>query len=79
MITLVLGELYGMDSQKELMQTIEELRRMGMSDGDIQVILDRSKTESESDFPQAKDIEPTVKGFVDTMNRWGDLVEKGGE
>lgn len=35
--------------------------------------------ESEVDFPQTKDIEPTVKGFVDTMNRWGDLVEEGGE
>ena len=36
------------------------------------------KAESEG-FPQAEDIEPTVKGFVDTMNRWGDLVEEGGK
>ena len=47
MITLELGQLYGMDSEKELMQTIKELKNTGMSDGDIQVILDRSKTESE--------------------------------
>ncbi len=47
MITLELGQLYGMDSEKELMQTIKELKNTGMSDGDIQSILDRSKTESE--------------------------------
>ena len=45
MITLELGQLYGMDSEKELMQTIKELKNTGMSDGDIQAILDRSKTE----------------------------------
>ena len=43
MITIELGQTYGMDSAKELMQTIEELKRMGMSDEDIQAILDRSK------------------------------------
>ena len=31
-------------------------------------IIDKYMTESESDFPQAKDIEPTVKSFVDTMD-----------
>ena len=34
---------------------------------------------AEKDFPQPEDIEPAVNGFADTMNRWGDLVEKGGE
>ena len=47
MITLELGQLYGMNNEKELMQTIKELKNTGMSDNDIQVILDRSKTESE--------------------------------
>lgn len=47
MITLEIGQLYGMNSEKELMQTIEELKNIGMSDNDIQVILDRSKTEIE--------------------------------
>lgn len=47
MITLEMGQLYGMDSKKELMQTIKELKNIGMSDDDIQVILDRSKAESE--------------------------------
>ena len=47
MINLELGELYGMDSIKELMQTIEELRSMGMSDIEIQAILDRSKEQTE--------------------------------
>ena len=47
MITLEMGQLYGMNSEKELMQTIKELKNAGMSEDDIQVILDRSKTESE--------------------------------
>lgn len=52
MITLEMGQLYGMNSEKELMQTIKELKNTGMSDNDIQVILDRSKAESE---PQESD------------------------
>ena len=47
MITLEMSQLYGMDNEKELMQTINELKNMGMSDNDIQDILDRSKAESE--------------------------------
>ena len=43
MLTLELGELYGMKDVKELMQTIQELQRMGMSDDEIQKILERSK------------------------------------
>ena len=43
MINLELGELYGMDNVKELMQTIKELQDMGMSDAEIQAILERSK------------------------------------
>ena len=46
MINIELGELYGMDNVKELMQTIEELRSMGMSDAEIQVILERSKEQT---------------------------------
>lgn len=48
MITLKMGELYGMESEKELMQTIKELQDMGMSDEDIQALLDRSKEEIKS-------------------------------
>ena len=47
MITLEMGQLYGMSSEKELMQTIKELKSTGMSDDDIQVILNRSKAKSE--------------------------------
>lgn len=47
MINLELGELYGMDSIKELMQTIKELQDMGMSDAEIQAILERSKEQTE--------------------------------
>lgn len=43
MISLDLRQLYGMDSEKELMMAIEELRKMGMRDDVIQTILDRSK------------------------------------
>lgn len=48
MITLDMGQLYGMNNEKELMQTIKELKNTGMSDGDIQVVLNRSKSESEN-------------------------------
>ena len=47
MISIDLCQRYGMDSEKELMTAIDGLRKMGMPDSDIQVILDRSKTESE--------------------------------
>ena len=43
MISLEMCQRYGMNIEKELMTAIEELRKMGMSDSDIQVILDRSK------------------------------------
>ena len=48
MITLKMGELYGMESEKDLVQTIKELQDMGMSDDDIQAVLDRSKEENKS-------------------------------
>lgn len=47
MITLELGELYGMDSYKDLMDTINELKENGWKDSEIQEILDRSKTKME--------------------------------
>lgn len=47
MITLEIGQLYGMNSEKELMQTIKELKNIGMPDNDIQVILDKSKEDKE--------------------------------
>lgn len=47
MIRIELGELYGMDSEKDLLQVIANLQNMGMSDLEIQDILDRSKAESE--------------------------------
>lgn len=43
MLTLELGELYGMSNEKELLDTIEQLRKFGMSDADIQAVLERSK------------------------------------
>ena len=49
MINLEFGELYGMDSVKEVMQTIKELQDMGMSDSEIQAILERSKKKAESE------------------------------
>ena len=47
MISLEMCQRYGMNSEKELMTAIEELRKMGMPDIAIQVILDRSKAERE--------------------------------
>ena len=49
MINLELGELYGMDSVKELVHTIKELHDIGMSDSEIQMILERSKNKAESE------------------------------
>lgn len=49
MITLELGELYGMDNVEELMQAIKELQDIGMSDSEIQAILERSKNKAESE------------------------------
>ena len=49
MISLEIGELYGMESEKDLMQTIKQLQDMGMPDEHIQAILDRSKEENKSE------------------------------
>lgn len=50
MISLNMRQLYGMDSEKELMTAIEELRKMGMPESNIQAILDRSKEESKDEM-----------------------------
>ena len=43
MLKLVIGELYGMDSIEQLMSTIQDMRNLGMTDEEIQKVLDRSK------------------------------------
>ncbi len=43
MITLELGELYGMDSYEDLLDTIKVLKEHWWSDSEIQEVLDRSK------------------------------------
>ena len=43
MITIELNELYGMENEKELMNTIQELKAIGMTDEEIQECLNRSK------------------------------------
>ena len=43
MLNLEIGELYGLKSQRELIEAIQACRNMGMSDAQIQEILDRSK------------------------------------
>ena len=43
MLKLVIGELYGMDNIEQLMSTIQDMRNIGMSDEEIQAVLDRSK------------------------------------
>lgn len=48
-INIELGNLYGMNSEKELMETIEELRGIGMPDEEVQKILDRSKDKKEDE------------------------------
>jgi len=43
MISLELGELYGCDSQEELLQCIENMRSIGFSDEEINQMLEESK------------------------------------
>lgn len=43
MLKLEIGELYGMDSIEQLMSTIQDMRNIGMTDKEIQEVLDRSK------------------------------------
>ena len=45
MINLELGNNYGCDNQDELLTTIESLKSMGMSDEEINEILNRSTNE----------------------------------
>ena len=42
MITLQMGQLYGMNNEKELMQTIKELKNTEMSDDDIETTVKKS-------------------------------------
>lgn len=46
MIDIELGEMYGMDSYKDLVETINYLKRLGFTDNEIQKILDKSKNKS---------------------------------
>lgn len=43
MISIEMGELYGMTSPEKLIESIENLKNIGMSDAQIQEVLDRSK------------------------------------
>ena len=43
MIKIDLGELYGCKSYEELIKTINYMKRMGMSDEQMQEILNKSK------------------------------------
>lgn len=54
MITIDLRESYGCENQKELMQTIQELQSMGMSDEKIQKILERSKQNDSNRYGYTK-------------------------
>lgn len=47
MLKLVIGELYGMDNIEHLMKTIQDMRDFGMTDDEIQEVLDRSKEDTE--------------------------------
>lgn len=45
MIKIDLGELYGCKSYEELIQTINYMKRMGLSDKQMQELLNKSKDE----------------------------------
>jgi len=48
MIYLELGNNYGCDNQDELLATIESLKSMGMSDDEIDEILNRSDDKNDN-------------------------------
>ena len=49
MICMKLGELYGFDTWEELWKAIELVKSMGMTDEEINKMLERSETKKESD------------------------------
>lgn len=49
MISIELGELYGMDTPEELIKAIDSLKNHGMTDAEIQEVLDRSKEGKDKD------------------------------
>lgn len=46
-IKLEMGELYGMNNIIEVIEAITDLKMIGMSDDDIQKVLERSKERKE--------------------------------
>lgn len=56
-IKLEMGELYGMNSIDEVMQTISDMQMIGMSDEDIQAVLDRSKGKEKDKWQNAKPLQ----------------------
>lgn len=49
MINLELGQLYGCKNYKELLDAIDNLKSIGMSDEEINEIIERSKDGGEPD------------------------------
>lgn len=48
MLNLKLGELYGFDSIEELMEAIDNMQRMGMSEEALNKMLERSEQKEKS-------------------------------
>ena len=49
MITIELGELYGLADERELINTITELKQIGMADVEIQDLLNRRRKKKDDD------------------------------
>lgn len=47
-INLEIGELYGMQSINEVIETISEMKKIGMSDDEINIVLERSKGKAQN-------------------------------
>ena len=60
MICMKLGELYGFDAWEELWEAIETIRSMGMSDEEINKMLERSETKKESEGITREDCEHRI-------------------
>lgn len=79
MINIELGEYYGCENEKEMMEAINTCREHGMSDAEINEVLKRSKHDGEKESDRmenikASDIKPDDEWMQE--NEWDEIYAK---
>lgn len=79
MINIELGEYYGCENEKEMMEAINTCRELGMSDAEINEVLKRSKHDGEKESDRmenikASDIQPDDEWMQE--NEWDEIYAK---